>query len=46
MADSLIAFRDGDQGEMGRTGSMLLAEALWNLRNCSDFVVAWSRRKA
>ncbi len=32
MADALMAFRNGDQGEQGRLGAIAIAEAFGNLR--------------
>lgn len=43
MAESLIAFADGDRGELGRNGAMLLAEALINLRDCSEFARGYAK---
>jgi hypothetical protein len=43
MADSLIAFRNGDQDEAGQTGAMLLAEGLSNLRVCAEFALAYAK---
>ena len=43
MAESLIAFVDGDRGDAGRNGAMLLAEALLNLRDCSSFARSYAK---
>jgi len=43
MAESLIAFVDGDRGDVGRTGAMLLAEGLANLRVCSEFAQGYAK---
>ena len=43
MADALIAFRDGDAGEAGRTGAMLLAEGRSNIRVCAEFALAYAK---
>lgn len=42
-AECLTAFIDGDRGEPGRTGAMLLAEGLANLRVCSEFAQGYAR---
>jgi len=42
VADALLAFRDGERGEEARTGAMVLAEGLQNLRLCSDFARAYA----
>ena len=42
MADALLAFRDGERGEAGRLGAMMLAEGLQNLRLCGDFARAYA----
>jgi hypothetical protein len=46
MADALIAFRDGDQGDDGRTGAMLIAEGLSNLRGVVDFLSAYAKARS
>jgi hypothetical protein len=43
MSESLTAFIDGDRGETGQTGSMLLAEGLANLRVCAEFAMAYAK---
>jgi hypothetical protein len=43
MAESLTAFVDGDRGEVGHTGAMLLAEGLANLRVCSEFAQGYAK---
>jgi hypothetical protein len=42
MADALIAFRDGDKGDMGHAGAMILAESLGHLRLCADFAKGYA----
>jgi hypothetical protein len=43
MADCLTSFVDGDREEDGRTGAMLLAEGLSNLRICAEFAMAYAK---
>jgi hypothetical protein len=43
MSESLTALIDGDRGEIGQTGSMLLAEGLANLRVCAEFAMAYAK---
>lgn len=45
MADALIAFRDGDKGDDGHTGAMLIAEGLANLRGVVDFLHAYAKAR-
>jgi len=46
MADALIAFRDGDKGDDGHTGAMLIAEGLSNLRGVVDFLGAYAKARS
>jgi hypothetical protein len=43
MAESLIAFRNGERGESASDGALLLAEGLINLRDCADFARGYSK---
>jgi hypothetical protein len=43
MAESLIAFVDGDRGDAGRNGAMLFAEAMLNLRDCANFARGYAK---
>lgn len=42
MANALLAFRNGDQGDSAQVGAMLLAEGLVNLRTTAKFCAGLS----
>jgi hypothetical protein len=45
MAESLMAFRAGDQGELGRLGAIAIAEGLTNLRYLAEAYGIVHRKK-
>ena len=42
MAEALIAFRDGEKGDLAFLGSMFLAHGLADLDRCAEFATAYA----
>jgi hypothetical protein len=43
MAEALMAFRDGESGDLASLGALVLASGLCDLDRCAEFATAYAK---